>query len=201
MDKTPIETRKTLLNTATNRIRDCIEENLIYSHLASKDTMDIKSRNVHGIYERRMRNLNTVIQQEMDKLEYNLARMIAEDRVSSSASKLIDTTVVADAVADRKDEIKRQAKDEAAAATAILAEADMDMLTIDPAYVITTATGQQEIVDSPVEHGKVYTYSKRKCRCTECKKAKSARGREYRRNRQLSLEPEAAKKDMRKKTV
>ena len=201
MDKTPIETRKTLLNTTTSRIRDCIEETLIYSHLASKDTMDIKSRNIHGVYERRMRELNTVIQQEMDKLQHSLARMIAEDRVSSNASKLIDTTAIDDAVAERKAEIKRQAEDEAATATAILAEADMDLLTIDPTYIITTATGQQKIVDSPVEHGKVYTYSKRKCRCTPCKKAKSDIDREYRRNRQLKLECEAAEMDMRKKTI
>lgn len=191
MDKTSIETRKTLLGASTDRIRRGVEDNLRYAYLARKDTMDLKSRSIHSIYEARMQKLNSLIQQEMDLLQHNLARMIAEDRVSVRVKSLVDPKVIDRAVENRKAEVRLHHADTEH-------EIEIDLSDVDPKYIITAATGELEKVDSPVDHGKVYTYSKRKCRCTPCKKAKSDNAQMY---RQQKLEREAAEMDMREKNT
>lgn len=186
-DKTSVSGRKALLTASTDRIRSGIEENLRYSHLARKDTMDVKSRSVHSIYEARMYKLYELIQKEMDLIEYSIAKLAVDSRMRVP----IEQVVASDVVEEARQKQKSEADDKAARAAVSVStskESPASTAKLLDQHHVQTSDG--DIVESskPVTHGTVTGYSARKCRCMPCKMAKSEEGRKYRERRQARRE-------------
>lgn len=172
-DMTKVLADTKALVASTDRIKDAIEENLRFSHLARKSTMDLKARSVHGVYEKRMYNLYLLIQREMDAVQRNAAHMALDRQASLTKPEKITvdetpepstTTVTADDIVN--------------AETMTIINGDGDVVEIDEF----------------VTHGTLRGYSKFKCRCDGCRAAKSEDGRKYReRRRQRTLAARAMK--------
>jgi hypothetical protein len=169
------KTQKSVLTASTDRIREAVEDNLRYSHLARKDTLDMKARSVHVIYERRMLKLYELINKEMDVVQYNVARLTLDNQLTLPRENMVDARVIKTAAEDKLAEP--------------VVETSPDVLIQDA----EDSTGRVDTGNTP--HGTLRAYTKHKCRCGPCRRAKSEDGRKYRERRKARAQ---AAKDMKK---
>lgn len=173
-DKIVQESLKQKLADASERIRTGVEDNLRYSHLAKKDTMHIKTRSVHAIYENRMLRLNELVQREMDLLDKNIesfATVLSDvARIETESPTTLDSSIgsTAPESVSHQDTIAE-----------VVPEAGPVRPTPGEMQILTN-TDELVSIDKAVVHGKLSTYSVHKCRCTLCKTAKSEEGVKYR---------------------